>query len=101
MVKPFFLDFTEPEISDIQDKLGEILRSGTLILGKYAEQFEHEFVAYVESKYAVSLNSATSALEVLLTLRGAQGRMVAVPTNTNFAAWLRSCTPAARPCIWT
>jgi len=85
MIKPFYLDLTEAEINDIQVKLGEILRSGTLILGKYTEEFESEFAKYVGTKYAVSLNSCTSALESLLMIKGAQGKQVAVPTNTNFA----------------
>ncbi|MFQ5630404.1 MAG: DegT/DnrJ/EryC1/StrS family aminotransferase [bacterium] len=86
MINPVYLDFTNNEISDIQNKLGEILLDGNLILGKYTEQFENEFAHYVGSKYAISLNSCTSALEALLTLKGARGRKVAVPTNTNFAS---------------
>ncbi|MFQ5650695.1 MAG: DegT/DnrJ/EryC1/StrS family aminotransferase [bacterium] len=85
MVSPFYLDFTESEIADIQAKTGEILRSGDLILGKYTEQFEQEFARYIGADYAVSLNSGTSALQVLLTLKGARGHKVAVPTNSNFA----------------
>lgn len=85
MVNPFYLDLTESEISDIQNAVGEILRSGSLILGKYTEQFEHEFAGYVGTRHAVSLNSGTSALQVLLARKEAKGRKVAVPTNTNFA----------------
>ncbi|MFH1242193.1 MAG: DegT/DnrJ/EryC1/StrS family aminotransferase [Pseudomonadota bacterium] len=85
MIKPFYLDLTEIEIQNIQDKLGEILRGGTLILGKYTQTFENEFAKYIGTKYAVSLNTCTSALEVLLVLNGARGKKVAVPTNTNFA----------------
>ena len=47
MIRPFYLDLTEQEIEDIQAKLGLILRSGTLILGKHTEAFEHEFARYV------------------------------------------------------
>ncbi|MFQ5676253.1 MAG: DegT/DnrJ/EryC1/StrS family aminotransferase [bacterium] len=86
MINPVYLDFTNDEISEIQDKLGEILRDGNLILGKYTDQFENEFAHYVGSKYAISLNSCTSGLELLLTLKGARDRKVAVPTNTNFAS---------------
>jgi len=85
MIKPFYLDLTESEIEDIKEKLGEILRNGTLILGKYTEEFEREFADYVGTKYAVALNTCTSALEVLLTIKGAKGKKIAVPTNTNFA----------------
>jgi perosamine synthetase len=85
-VPPFFLDVNEAEIADIQVRVGEILKSGQLILGKYTEQFENEFARYIGSKYAVALNTATSALEVLCVLHGAKGRKVAVPSNTNFAS---------------
>lgn len=84
-IKPFFLDLTEAEIEELQSVLGDILRRGELILGRYTEQFEREFAAYVGAKYAASLNTGTSALEVLLWLKGAAGKRVAVPSNTNFA----------------
>ncbi|MFQ5786924.1 MAG: DegT/DnrJ/EryC1/StrS family aminotransferase [Thermodesulfobacteriota bacterium] len=85
MIKPFYLDLTETEIEDIKEKLGEILKSGNLILGKYTEEFEKEFADYIGTKYATALSTCTSALEVLLTIRGAKGNKIAVPTNTNFA----------------
>ncbi len=89
VVKPFFLDLTEDEIAELQSCLAEILLSGNLILGHFTEQFEDEFARYVGCRYAISLNSGTSALETLLRIHGAQGKQVGVPTNTNFA------TPAA------
>jgi dTDP-4-amino-4,6-dideoxygalactose transaminase len=85
MIGPFYLDLTEREIEDIQRAMGEILRSGVLILGKYTKEFEAEFARYVGTKYAVALNTCTSALEVLLTIKRVRGKRVAVPTNTNFA----------------
>lgn len=85
MISPFYLDLTEREIEDIQRAMGEILRSGVLILGKYTKEFEAEFARYVGTKYAVALNTCTSALEVLLTIKRVRGKRVAVPTNTNFA----------------
>lgn len=84
-IRPFFLDLTEDEIQYIQAKLGEILRSGQLILGRYTEEFEERFAKYVGRRYAVAYNTATSALEVLCVLKGARGKKVAVPSNTNFA----------------
>ncbi len=85
-IKPFYLDLCEEEIQDIQNVFGDILRSGQLILAKYTEQFEREFAAYVGCQYAVSMNTATSVLEVLCTLKGASGKKVAVASNTNFAS---------------
>lgn len=85
-IKPFFLDLTETEIEAIQAEMGNILRSGQLILGKHTQTFEDEFAKYTGSKYAVTLNTATSALEALCVLKGARGKKVAVPSNTNFAS---------------
>ncbi len=85
-LKPFFLDLSEDEITTIQAEMGEILRSGQLILGKHTEAFEAEFAKYVGCKYAVALNTATSALEILCVLKGVKGKKVAVPSNTNFAS---------------
>lgn len=85
-LKPFFLDLTEDEITAVQREMGEVLRTGQLILGKHTEAFEAEFARYVGCKHAVTLNTATSALEVLCVLKGARGKKVAVPSNTNFAS---------------
>lgn len=85
-LKPFFLDLTEEEINLIQAEMGNVLRSGQLILGKHTDTFESEFAKYVGCKHAITLNTATSALEVLCTLNGAAGKRVAVPSNTNFAS---------------
>ena len=85
-IKPFFLDLDESETDAIQAELGNILRSGQLILGKHTEAFEAEFAEYIGSKYAVTLNTATSALEILCVLKGMRGKKVAVPSNTNFAS---------------
>lgn len=85
-IKPFYLDLDENEINAIQAEMGAILRSGQLILGKHTEAFESEYAKYAGCKHAVSYNTATSALEVLCVLRGAKGKKVAVPSNTNFAS---------------
>jgi perosamine synthetase len=85
-IKPFYLDLNENEIQAIQTEMGTILRSGQLILGKHTEAFETEFAKYAGCKHAVAYNTATSALEVLCVLRGAKGKRVAVPSNTNFAS---------------
>jgi len=84
-VKPFFLDLTDNEIDDIQKKTGEILKSGQLILGKYTKEFESLFAEYNKTDYAVSLNSGTSALEILLDFHKVRNKKIAVPSNTNFA----------------
>ena len=64
-LKPFYLDLTADETNELQIEFGKILNSGQLILGKHTEAFERAFAAYIGCHYAISLNSGTSALEVL------------------------------------
>src|SRR4051812_5027672 len=84
-VRPFFLDLTGTEIEEIQSAFGGILERGELILGRYTEAFESEFAAYIGTRYAATVNTGTSGLEILLEMKGALGKKVAVPSNTNFA----------------
>src|SRR5262249_48824155 len=84
-IKPFFLDLTEEEIEEVQREFGLILRRGELILGRHTEAFENEFATYVGTKYAAAVSTGTAALEILLAIKGASGKRIAVPSNTNFA----------------
>ena len=84
-IKPFCFDLTEAEIAEFQAGAANILRSGTLILGDHTERFEQEFARFIGSRYAVSVNSGSSALEFLLRIKQVAGKVVLVPTNTNFA----------------
>lgn len=81
--------FPEEDKRDILARLGQILATGQLTLGKYGKQFEEEFARYVGTEYAVAVNSGTSALEIILRALDVKGHSVVVPTNTFFA------TPAA------
>jgi perosamine synthetase len=84
-IKPFFLDLTDGEIEDVQCELGKILHRGELILGPHTDRFEKEFAAYCGSKYAAAVSTGTAALEILLAIKTASGKRIAVPSNTNFA----------------
>lgn len=88
-IRPFHLDLDDTDIERYANGAKEILRSGMLILGDVADDFERRFAAFVGTKYAISTSSGTAALEILLRLKGVKDRLVLVPTNTNFA------TPAA------
>jgi perosamine synthetase len=72
-----------------EDEINEVvatLRSGWLTTGPRTKQFESEFAAYVGTKHAVALNSATAALHLALEAIGLRrGDSVLVPTMT-FAA---------------
>ena len=81
--------FPEEDRKSLLVKIDEILSTGQLTLGKYNRQLEEEFAKYVGTKYAVAVNSGTSALEIILRNLYIEGHSVIVPVNTFFA------TPAA------
>jgi dTDP-4-amino-4,6-dideoxygalactose transaminase len=69
----------DEEIKAVED----VLRSGWLTTGPVTHQFEKEFAAYIGSKYALAVNSGTSALQLALDAIGlTAGDEVIVPTYT-------------------
>jgi perosamine synthetase len=81
--------FPEEDRKELQERIDGILKSGQLTLGKYTKEFEERFAQYMGTKYAIAVNSGTSALEIILRALDIEGSTVVVPTNTFFA------TPAA------
>ena len=77
--------FSEEDRRKVLKQIDGILASGQLTLGKYTKEFEQKFADYVGVKYAVAVNSGTSALEIILRALDMQGSSVVVPTNTFFA----------------
>lgn len=64
----------------------QVLESGWLTTGPVTQQFEREFAAFVNCKYAVAVNSCTAALHLALEAAGVSaGDEVLLPTYT-FAA---------------
>jgi dTDP-4-amino-4,6-dideoxygalactose transaminase len=74
---------------EILERIDEALRTGALTLGRNGEAFETAFARVVGARFAVAVQSGTSALEIVLRALGVDGCEVIVPTNTFFA------TPAA------
>jgi len=82
-----YISFFKPTIGEeeIRD-VTECMKSGWLTTGKFAKQFEADFAEYMGAKFAVAVNSCTSALHLALEAVGLQeGELVLVPTLT-FAA---------------
>ena len=79
----------EEDRRQILERIDEALSTGALTLGKNGEAFEAAFARVVGARYAVAVQSGTSALEIILRSLGVEGHEVVVPTNTFFA------TPAA------
>jgi dTDP-4-amino-4,6-dideoxygalactose transaminase len=81
--------FPLEDIEDITREIKGILQSGRLlgINGEFSNRFEHMFKSYVGTKYAITTNSGTSALEIPLRCLGVErGSEVIVPTNTFIAS---------------
>ncbi len=68
--------------------INDVLDSGQLTQGKYVARFEELFAASVGARYALAVNSATAALEVILRGLGVRRSSVIVPTNTFLATAL-------------
>jgi dTDP-4-amino-4,6-dideoxygalactose transaminase len=65
------------------DAVHKVLSSGWLTTGPSAQQFEHEFAAYIGCRYALAVNSCTAALQLGLDAAGVgTGDEVLVPTYT-------------------
>ena len=79
----------EEDRRQILAHIDEALRTGALTLGQKGQAFETAFARIVGARFAVAVQSGTSALEIILRSLGVEGREVVVPTNTFFA------TPAA------
>ena len=70
-------DITKDEISNVI----EVLESGWLAPGKYNNLFEDSFKELIGSKYALSMNSCASALEVAIKAHEISGEVI-VPSFT-------------------
>ncbi len=77
--------FPPEDRKKILSQIDQILESGQLTLGNLGKKLEQSFAAYVGVKYAIAVNSGTSALEVPLRCLNIENSSVIVPTNTFFA----------------
>jgi dTDP-4-amino-4,6-dideoxygalactose transaminase len=89
------IPFSKPAMSDREIKaVARVLRSGWVTTGPETERFEREFAKYIGVKYAVAVNSCTSALHLALLAHGvSEGDEVIVPSLTfvssaNVVEWI-------------
>jgi perosamine synthetase len=75
-------DIGEAEISSIV----EVLRSGRLSIGPKVEEFERQLAAYSGVKYAVAVNSGTSALHLAIRALGIGVHDEVITTSFSFVA---------------
>ncbi|HEX4594050.1 MAG TPA: DegT/DnrJ/EryC1/StrS family aminotransferase, partial [Bryobacteraceae bacterium] len=67
--------------SEIDAAVGRVLESGQFILGPEVGAFEEEFASYCDVRYAIGVNSGTSALHLALLAAGIQAgdEVITVP----------------------
>lgn len=79
LIPVFRPNYSQTEI----DAISRVLKSGWIGLGPKTEEFEKRFAEYVDSPYAVALNSATAALHLsLLAAKIGKDDEVIVPSLT-------------------
>jgi dTDP-4-amino-4,6-dideoxygalactose transaminase len=84
---------------EVQEAITAVVKRGDFILGRDVALFEEEYAAYCGAKYAIGLDSGTSALE--LTLRAfdiGSGHEVITAANTFIAPRSPSLIPARSRC---
>ena len=82
---PFFIqEFTQ----EMENAVLDTLRNEQFVGGESVSKFEEEFARYIGTKYAVSVNSGNSALQLSLMALDIDGNIqkVATPTNSFIAS---------------
>jgi len=81
---PFFVqEFTD----EMEEAAVDALRNESFVNGESVSKFEEEFARYLGTKYAVSVNSGNSALQLsLMALDISADSKVATPTNSFIAS---------------
>ena len=90
------LKYSEEEKNEIAKGVNEILESGLITMAEKVEQFEKLFAEFVGVKYAVAVNSGTSALEIPMRALNVQGKSIIIPTNTFMATPLAAIHAGAK-----
>lgn len=68
------------------ESMVKALREGRLSSGVYAEEFEKKFAKFIGVKHGVSVNSATSALQIMLAIKGIGKNDEVITTPYTYAA---------------
>jgi perosamine synthetase len=76
-----------PDITELEvEYVTRVLRSGQLSLGPRLAEFEEKFAAYVGTRYAIAVNSGTSALHLAVRALGIGGGDEVITTSFSFVA---------------
>ena len=90
------LNYSKREKKFISLGIKEILNSGFLTMGKKVGHFEELFAKFIGTKYAVAVNSGTSALEIPLRSLNVKDKSIIIPTNTFMATPLAAIHAGAK-----
>jgi len=95
------IPFHKPHITQNEiDSVIETMQSGWLTMGPKTIEFENTFKKYIGSQFAISVNSATSALHLALNAIGVGiGDEVIMPTNTFIATAEAVAYSGAQPVL--
>lgn len=96
-VPPASVYFPAADREAILRRIDDCLSTGQLTLGKYGNELEERFAAYLGVKHAVAVSSGTSAIEIPLRILGVEDREVLVPANTFFATAAAVAHAGGRP----
>lgn len=77
--------FGKKDRKEILARIDDCLRRGALSQGQYVNEFEEKWANYTGVKYAVAVNSGSSAIEISMRILEVKNKVVLVPSNT-FAA---------------
>lgn len=96
-----FLKFSNPDINQaVIDEVTSCLKSGWLATGPRVKQFEENLQGYLQTPYALALNSATSGLHLALKCFGLGPQDEVITTPMTFVASLNTIIHAgAKPVL--
>lgn len=79
------VQFTASERQQILRRIDEVLKKGALSQGRNIQELEERFAAYVGARYALAVNSGSSAIELPMRALQVTDKEILVPTNTFLA----------------
>ena len=79
LTKPYF---STKNIKKISKSIPGILKSGKLMMGPWNEKFEKNISKITGSKYSISTNSCTTAIQIALEYYKVKGFDVMVPSGS-------------------
>jgi perosamine synthetase len=81
------IPLSAPDIGEREiDYVRQVLQSRQLSMGPWIEQFEKQFAAYSGSRYAIAVNSGTSALHLCVRALGIGADDEVITTSFSFVA---------------